>query len=72
MARVMAQRIFSIIGWIGTALVIASVGIKFGLPAKDQYAYYLALGGLACMLVYMASQWREVASFFGRRQARYG
>ena len=68
----MAQRIFSFIGWIGTALVIASVGIKFGMPAKDQYAYYLALGGLACMLVYMASQWREVASFFGRRQARYG
>jgi ABC-type uncharacterized transport system involved in gliding motility auxiliary subunit len=48
------------------------VGIKFGLPAQDQYAYYLALGGLGCMLVYMASQWREVASFFGRRQARYG
>jgi len=68
----MAQRIFSIIGWIGTALVIASVGIKFGMPARDQYAYYLALGGLACMVVYMASQWREVASFFGRRQARYG
>ena len=68
----MAQRIFSIIGWIGTALVFASLGIKFGLPAQDQYAYYLSLGGLACMLVYMGSQWREVGSFFGRRQARQG
>ena len=68
----MAQRIFSIIGWIGTALVFASLGIKFGLPAQDQYAYYLALGGLACMLVYMGSQWREIGSFFGGRQARYG
>jgi ABC-type uncharacterized transport system involved in gliding motility auxiliary subunit len=68
----MAQRIFSIIGWIGTALVFASLGIKFGLPAQDQYAYYLALGGLGCMLLYMGSQWREIASFFGRRQARYG
>ena len=24
------------------------------------------------MLVYMASQWRDIAAFFGRRQARYG
>jgi ABC-type uncharacterized transport system involved in gliding motility auxiliary subunit len=71
-ARVMAQRIFSIIGWIGTALVFTSLGIKFGLPAQDQYAYYLALAGLGCMVVYMGSQWREVLSFFGRRQARYG
>jgi ABC-type uncharacterized transport system involved in gliding motility auxiliary subunit len=68
----MVNRIFSIIGWIGTALVLASLAIRFGLPAKDQYAYYLAWGGLACMLVYMLGQWREIGRFFGRRQARYG
>ena len=42
----MVNRIFSIIGWVGTALVFASLAIRFGLPAKDQYAYYLAVGGL--------------------------
>jgi ABC-type uncharacterized transport system involved in gliding motility auxiliary subunit len=68
----MANRIFSIIGWVGTALVFASLAMRFGMPAQDRYAYYLALGGLACMLVYMASQWRDIAAFFGRRQARYG
>jgi ABC-type uncharacterized transport system involved in gliding motility auxiliary subunit len=68
----MANRIFSIIGWLGTALVIAAVAIRFGLPAKDQYAYYLAWAGLVCMLLYILSQWREMASFFSRRQARYG
>lgn len=68
----MANRIFSIIGWLGTALVVAAVAIRFGLPAKDQYAYYLAWAGLACMLVYILSQWREIGSFFSRRQARYG
>src|ERR1700681_1857262 len=68
----MVNRIFSIIGWFGTALVFASLAIRFGLPAKDQYAYYLAWGGLVCMLVYMLGQWREIAKFFGRRQARYG
>src|SRR5213076_2888607 len=42
------------------------------LPAKDQYAYYLAWAGLVCMLVYTISQWREIAGMFTRRQARYG
>jgi hypothetical protein len=68
----MVNRIFSIIGWVGTALVFASLAIRFGLPAKDQYAYYLAVGGLVCMILYMAGQWREIGRFFGRRQARYG
>src|SRR5688572_15940946 len=74
----MANRIFSIIGWVGTALVFTAVAIWVtgrtrALPASwDTYRYYLALGGLACMLVYMASQWRDIASFFTRRQARYG
>ena len=74
----MANRIFSIIGWVGTALVFTAVAIWVtgrtrALPASwDTYRYYLALGGLACMLVYMASQWRDITSFFTRRQARYG
>jgi ABC-type uncharacterized transport system involved in gliding motility auxiliary subunit len=68
----MVNRIISIIGWIGTALVFASLAIRFGLPAKDQYAYYLAVAGLVCMVLYMLGQWREIARFFSRRQARYG
>ena len=68
----MANRIFNIVGWLGTALVLAAVGVRFLLPAKDQYATYLAWAGLACMLVYIGSQWREVAAFFSRRQARDG
>src|SRR5262245_25221007 len=68
----MTNRIFNIIGWLGTALVIAAVGIRFGLPRQDQYAFYLAWGGLVCILAYMLSQWREFAKMFTRRQARYG
>jgi ABC-type uncharacterized transport system involved in gliding motility auxiliary subunit len=74
----MAQRIFGIIGWLGTALVFAAVAIWVvgstrTLPASwDTYRYYLALAGLVAMLVYMAGQWREIGTFFGRRQARYG
>jgi len=75
----MNNRIFSIIGWIGTALVVAALGIWFlsttsrALPAQwDQYRFYLALAGLVCMLIYMISQWRDVAKLFSRRQAQYG
>src|SRR5437016_6600999 len=68
----MVNRILSLIGWLGTAMVFVAVAIRFGLPAKDQYAYYLAWAGLVCMLAYTISQWREIAAMFSRRQARYG
>ena len=46
----MANRILNIVGWIGMALVIVALGIRFGLPAQDQYAFYLAWAGLVCIL----------------------
>src|SRR5258706_16172137 len=68
----MVNRIFNLIGWLGTALVLGAVGIRLGLPAKDQYAYYLAWAGLACMLLYTLSQWREIVQMMSGRRARYG
>ncbi|HEX7796208.1 MAG TPA: Gldg family protein [Vicinamibacterales bacterium] len=68
----MMNRMFSFIGWVGTALVLAAVGVRYFLPARDQYATYLAWAGLVCMALYIASQWREIASYFKTRQARYG
>lgn len=66
------NRILSLVGWLGLAMVSAAVAIRFGLPAKDQYAYYLAWAGLVAVLAYSIGQWREFAALFGRRQARYG
>ncbi len=64
--------IFSVLWWVGTALVFAAAGIRFGLPAQEQYAFYLAYAGIACWVLYAASQWREIAQTFSGRQARYG
>src|SRR5262249_16423534 len=36
------------------------------------YSRPLALAGLVLVLLYTASQWREIAGSFSRRQARYG
>ena len=68
----MLNRIVSVIGWIGFAAVLAAVGIRFGYPAKDQYATYFAYAGLVCLLIYILGQWRDIAKMFTRRQARYG
>jgi ABC-type uncharacterized transport system involved in gliding motility auxiliary subunit len=68
----MIYRILNIVGWIGMVLVAAAVGIRFGMPAQDQYVPYLAWGGLACLVAYTLSQWREIAKAFTRRQTRYG
>jgi ABC-type uncharacterized transport system involved in gliding motility auxiliary subunit len=68
----MLNRILSLVGYLGMAMVAVSLAIRFGYPAKEQWAYYLAWGGLVCVLVYTLSQWREIGSVFSRRQARYG
>jgi ABC-type uncharacterized transport system involved in gliding motility auxiliary subunit len=68
----MVNRIFSLVGWLGTALVFVAFAIRFGYPAKEQWAYYLAWAGLVCVLAYTLAQWREIGKIFSRRQARYG
>lgn len=68
----MLKQIGSIIGWIGTALVFGAVAVRLFRPEWNQYAYYSAWAGLACVLVYMASQWREIADSFSKRQTRLG
>jgi ABC-type uncharacterized transport system involved in gliding motility auxiliary subunit len=68
----MIQRILSIVGWLGMLLVLVAVAIRFGMPAREQYAFYLAWAGLVCVLAYTLGQWREIGRAFSGRQARYG
>jgi len=68
----MANRIFGIIGWLGTAIVFGAVGIRFLRPEWDQYAVYAAYAGLGCVVLYTLTQWREILAHFGHRNARYG
>ena len=68
----MVNRIVGIIGWVGTALVFAAVAIRFLRPEWMQYGTYMTYAGLVCILLYMVGQWRDIVSFYDRRQARYG
>jgi ABC-type uncharacterized transport system involved in gliding motility auxiliary subunit len=75
------KRFFDILGWVGVALVVVAFGVRFGPlarfitsadPGPDRIGMWLAWAGLACVLVYTASQWREIRKSFERRQTRYG
>jgi ABC-type uncharacterized transport system involved in gliding motility auxiliary subunit len=66
------QRIFSILGWVGTATVFGAVAIRFVRPEWDQYGTQAAWVGLALVALYTLGQWREILEYFRRRQARYG
>jgi ABC-type uncharacterized transport system involved in gliding motility auxiliary subunit len=66
------QKIFGIIGWIGTVLVFGAVAIRMFHPDWNQYATYMAWAGLVTVLIYMAGQWRDVADFYKGRGAQYG
>lgn len=68
----MLRRILNIVGWFGTALVLAALAIRVMKPEWDQYAVYGAWAGLACLVVYTLGQWRDIVTYFQRRQARYG
>ncbi len=68
----MLNRIFGLLGWLGSILVFTAVGIWFVRPDLESLRRVLALAGLACILLYSAAQWRQVARSFNRRQTRYG
>jgi ABC-type uncharacterized transport system involved in gliding motility auxiliary subunit len=67
----MLKRVLGLLGWLGVALVFAAVAIAFLRPEWQWYRG-LAIAGLVCTLLYVLSQWREIAREFSGRQARFG
>ena len=68
----MFGRIANILGWAGVALVLAGVATWLFRDDLVTLRQGFALAGLVCILLYAASQWREMAATFARRPARYG
>jgi gliding motility-associatede transport system auxiliary component len=67
----MLKRILGLLGWLGVVLVFAALAIS-QLKPEWQWFRGLAWAGLACTVLYILSQWREVARSFSGRQARLG
>jgi ABC-type uncharacterized transport system involved in gliding motility auxiliary subunit len=68
----MATKISAVMGWVGTALVVVALALRFLKPEWDQYRSYTAYAGLVCILVYLAAQWRESQQGHSARQAKLG
>lgn len=68
----MLKRILGLLGWLGVALVFAAVAIRFLKPEWQPWYNGLAIAGLVSTLLYILSQWREVARSFSGREARFG
>jgi len=68
----MIKKILNIVLWIGTVLVLGALAVRVRRPEWDQYASYAAWAGLACVVLYVLGQGREVVEYFRRRNARYG
>jgi gliding motility-associatede transport system auxiliary component len=66
------KRILGLLGWLGVALVVAAVAIRFIRPEWQSWYQGLALAGLAVTAVYGLSQWREIGRSFQGRTVRYG
>jgi ABC-type uncharacterized transport system involved in gliding motility auxiliary subunit len=67
-------RIFSILSWVGILLLLAAVVLRLEIvkPEWAQYANYPFWAGIVLVVLYTASQWREIAGYFRSRNARYG
>jgi len=68
----MLNRLFGALGWFGSLLVFAAVGVWLVRPELEPLRRTLALAGLGCILLYGAGHWRQAARSFERRQTRYG
>ena len=68
----MLKRLLGLIGWLGVALVLAAVALRFLAPERQQLINYLAIGGLVATLLYLLSQWRDIVRSFSRRTVQYG
>ena len=68
----MLNKLFGALGWFGSLLVFAAVGVWLMRPDLEPLRRTLALAGLGCILLYGAGHWRQAARSFERRQTRYG
>jgi ABC-type uncharacterized transport system involved in gliding motility auxiliary subunit len=66
------NRLIGALGWIGVALVVVAVVIRFSRPELPQWSRGLALAGLAVTALYALSQWRDIARTFRGRNVKYG
>jgi ABC-type uncharacterized transport system involved in gliding motility auxiliary subunit len=64
----------NVLGWLGALAVAVSLVLRFQAfrPEWTQYSWHAAIAGLVLILLYLATQWRDIGKAFERRQTRLG
>ena len=65
-------KVLQVVGWVGVALVGAAVVARFVVPEQQSVSWWLAVVGIVLVVAHTLGQWRDVLTFAGRRQTRYG
>ena len=66
------KRLIGALGWVGVALVVVAVVVRFSRPDLPRWSQGLALAGLAVTALYTLTQWRDIARSFRSRNVKYG
>lgn len=66
------KKLLGLFGWLGLALVVAALVIRYAKPEWADASRYLALAGLVVTAIYTASQWRDIGRSFGGKNVKYG
>lgn len=66
------KRFLGFLGWVGVALVVAAVILRFSKPELAEWSQRTALAGLIVTVLYSLSQWRDIARSFQGKNVKYG
>ena len=68
----MPERLSGLLGWVGIALVVGALLVRFAMPAQQEVWWWSAVAGIVVIGLYALTQWRDIVGSFSRRQTRYG
>ena len=68
----MSEKVAGVLGWAGIACVLGGVIVRLTMPEQEEIWYWSLVAGIAIIVVYALTQWRDIVDVFGPRQIRYG
>jgi ABC-type uncharacterized transport system involved in gliding motility auxiliary subunit len=69
---VTVKRLVGLLGWLGVALVVVALVLRFTRPELQPWYRGLAIAGLIVTALYALTQWRDIGRSFQGKNVRYG